>query len=279
MQSLRTLTLLSLTAFLFATQTHAQPRISYFPDGFDADSEEYPANFWGAFNIGNSGDELLTWSLELEYINSPGDNAGGWLIPLMMEGETGAHESSIVPLRINTANMQEGQYDAEIRLSSNDPRDQILNFPVSVSFGGFGTRAMQLLPEEVKFEGHYELLEVNNLYFASVIVPNLTEEPIHLDSAVIVPDIFEFNFEEIDVQPGEYAIYGITFTTQDPGEFIGTLTLYSSDAGQDGAQFIPISASVFESSTGSVPIIYPSSFILYPFLILFNTALAFNKRN
>jgi len=178
----------------------------------------------------NDGDDPLRFFLEAEIIADPDDEdiQRGWITVEPDRGEIPSRERVVSTVTIDAADIQPGDYNAEIWIISNDPNDPPIVIDINIVV--FGIPRIALDPEEINLRGIFhggfdigpdavfDVLNVGNdeLFVGSIEadVEWLSFDP---DRFFVDPD--ERQEVEIDVDlpfnPGEYDAV-VTIRSNDP---------------------------------------------------------------
>jgi hypothetical protein len=146
-----------------------------------------------------------------------------WLEVSQYSGVLPAGDSIVIEVNFNAANLDGGNYDGNIVISSNDPLNPIVNVPVHmevIDAPSFFT-AQDTLDFGDLFIGYGDTLEliIENTGSMDLLIFNVEAEP---EEYSVYP-----SYASID--PGEMETFTVTFSPDTVGDYPGTLTFSSND--------------------------------------------------
>jgi hypothetical protein len=112
------------------------PIIEYNPTSFtqSVDINGIAQDFLNIYSVGYSS---LLWNIEVVYTEDQYNNElkNSWLSVNPINGILDPGESEIVTLDFNAEDLEEGIYNADIVITSNDPDNPVINVPIQMTVG------------------------------------------------------------------------------------------------------------------------------------------------
>ncbi|MBI3502183.1 MAG: DUF1573 domain-containing protein [Bacteroidetes bacterium] len=148
----------------------------------------------------------------------------GWLAVAPNTGTVTPSSSNTVAVTFNSSGLSVGTYTANISISNNDPLNNPVVVPVSLTVIGAGkislTKTCLYLDSIMEFTSHTDSLYIKNTGCDTLTVSNITKQT----------SVFTVSATSFKIATGDSAKLKITFSpVTSPGPFYDTLTILNSD--------------------------------------------------
>ena len=203
--------------------------------------------------VANGAELIASWDTGWPFVATKGRNVtavniyitepGGWTgdIPLILhnasfwagscawltaEPDNGtilAGSSMNITMKFDAAGLMGGEYNADIKITSNDPVTPELIVPANLSV----TDAPAIYTETNSINFGEVFLGVSDTFYLEVI--NIGSHDLLIFSAVVQPAEYTVYPAFAGLNPGEKEIFTVTFSPQIVGNYPGTLTFNSND--------------------------------------------------
>ncbi len=187
--------------------------------------------------IGNEGEEALLWITELEIIEEPGEPEQPWSRWQPDRGTVDPGDSGEMLLTLSSAGLIPGVYEAILHFLSNDQENPDVQVRITLQVEGFPR--IEVDPAELEFG----LIEDPEQRTEILTISNTGDELLIIESVTLAGEYFLTDFDnvmEIEVQESEELT--ITFTPDESGEYLDTLSILSNDPEMEIA-LVPIHAT------------------------------------
>ena len=147
-----------------------------------------------------------------------------WLTVSPLFGKLGPGQSMPVAVHFAAANLGDGDYDASVRIQSNDPDESSVSIPAHLSVRGapditVGTRSLSFLD-----------IFVGSVESQPFQIRNDGSTPLHVARMTAAPaGVFEVDGSPFTLNPGEEREVAVQFLPVAPGTVSGLLTIESDD--------------------------------------------------
>jgi len=146
-----------------------------------------------------------------------------WLSAEPDSGTIPAGSSMNITMKFNAAGLIGGEYNADIKITSNDPVNPELIVPAHLSV----TDAPAIYTETSSINFGEVFLGVTDTF--NLEVKNIGSQDLLIFSTQIQPTVYIVYPTFAGIDPGENEIFTITFSPTNVGNYPGTLTLNSND--------------------------------------------------
>ncbi|NQT34322.1 hypothetical protein HQ587_03960, partial [bacterium] len=160
-----------------------------------------------------------------------------WLRVAPEAGEVGVNSSQQMIVTIDTEDLIEGQYGAEIHMLSNDQENP--DVVVTVSLEVIGTPEIDIVwdqeigyPDFVDWNAQFDNLLAGYDYDIDLDVYNYGTANLSIDSVSVDNEVFFVENDQFIIGPSGLSSMTVTFSADEGGEYSGNMTVYSSDPEQ-----------------------------------------------
>ncbi len=159
-----------------------------------------------------------------------------WLSVSPLSGRLGPGESLPVTVRFDASELPGGDYEASVRIQSNDPDESLLHVPVHMVVTG---------APDIAFAG--PSLAFLNVFVGAtetqpLLVTNRGVLPLEVTDVRATPAVFEVEDAPFTLGPGESRELDVRFRPGAPGTVSGILTVLSNDP-DEGAATVTLTGS------------------------------------
>ncbi|MDL5050151.1 S8 family serine peptidase [Oscillatoria amoena NRMC-F 0135] len=167
-------------------------------------------------------DNAATQAIMEKFLRLAGDGVS-WATATPESGNTSPGNSSQVQVGFNAQGMVGGVYPANLVVQSNDPVDEVLNIPVTMTVVGIPD--IHLPETSISFGAHYQ----GDSYTHEVVIANVGSEVLSVSSITSSNSTFTVSNQPFQIAPGAQALVQVGFNTSTVGTFTGALTIASND--------------------------------------------------
>lgn len=176
----------------------------------------------------------------------------GWLTAEPDSGTISAGSSMNITMKFNAAGLSGGEYNADIKISSNDPVTPELIVPAHLTV----TDAPAIWTQTDHIDFGEVFLGVTDTFYLEV--KNIGSQDLLIFNTAIQPSEYTVYPTFAGIDPGESEIFTVTFSPALVGSYPGTLTLNSND---------PLYGSYVINLTGlgvepPIIVVYPDSLVV-----------------
>ena len=133
-------------------------------------------------------------------------------------------ESQNVNVYVNTSELNLGEYNCNLLISTNDPEHQDIFLPVQLVVSN-DFPEIEVSTTEIDFGS----VNIGEIYTDSLIVSNSGNQMLNISEIYTTNDVFSVNSTEIELQPAESYSLEISFLSQIEGNYQESLHIISND--------------------------------------------------
>lgn len=161
---------------------------------------------------------------DLQNVMDRAVGGAGWLSINPTSGDVPAHSSVEVTVTFNSTGLKPGSYNANIKISSNDPVHNSKEVPAKLRV--IGRPLIYTTPDTLKYGKVYVgIASVDTLH-----IENMGSDVLQVSAVTVSDTAFHLNKTSLSIAAGAQENLFITYTARTAGVFAATLSMHSNDS-------------------------------------------------